>query len=252
MPTIDKAWAWANQTDDGRYYPETLTGDTFDEDEFDPYSFLGGDRGLFFPDDDGPLLVTNATLHPSAIGGPTLGTLGVGGALAPTTASDYDLASDLPLGPVTCMFRDGGSPMQAASFGFAMLLAGSAGWSDDPLDNLTMTPLDSDGTDLDTAVTLATLGTQPFAFTGIYDFGGDPFSGLLTFDDAQFYDAMPCYGFRVEHTDPGNENPWTTVLRFVFFAGVGERPWLRQRQSPKANPRVSLNRPQLRQRQRFQ
>lgn len=55
----------------------------------------------------------------------------------------------------------------------------------------------------------------------------------------------------LDPTDSSGGGGGARLAFWLLWPTRDERPWLRQRQSPHANPRVSANRPQLRQRQRF-
>ena len=171
------------------------------------------------------------------------------------TANNIDTST--PLGPITSMFFDDGEPLQALRVG-VYFRDGATGdfvdvsgtWTADPEEMVTVTPLDADGSDLGAPVTLASLAPKIYVFWGLYDAGGAPYGGGISATTALL--DVPCYGVRMEHAAPGAENPYAMVLSSLVIdtdPATTSRPYLRQRQSPRANPRVSFQRQSLRNRQ---
>jgi hypothetical protein len=251
--------SWRNQFTVGRTWPALSGYDATATSDFDPYTWLSG-LGFRFGTVADPTYVIGLDAEDSTwIGYPADPAVWQGGRIcgealpvldAAWLAVNTDKQPDQPLGPVTVMFRRGPTAFESSKFGVAPIMPGLSPWTDTPEDNVLVTPLDSDGSDLASAVALSSLSVENISFTGLYDFGGDQSDppALQPLDGDFWVFESPAYGFRLEHADPGNENPYSISLGVVaVFADLGPT-YLRQRQSPRYSP--SRNAPvNLRQRQ---
>jgi hypothetical protein len=234
--------------------------------DFAPYDFFNYDStgayattglGLSFP------LATyrageSYAWIPSAPGGTNMAAI-AGTALTinnATVEADNGLFHDVPLGPIEIMFLRSGSPVRASAAGIfcypdTTLVDDFGTWTTNPYDNMLVTPLAADGSDLAAASAMSSLSVETDDTWRIYAFtNSSPYlPGVSSID----YHVLPttCYGIRIEHADPGNDNPYVLVIRGLFIELTLSplTTYLRQRQSPVRAP-SRVRPPVVRQRQR--
>lgn len=254
MPTKSTAFWWEVQSSVGQTYPNSPAfSDPTTVDDFDPFTPLPGNWSFSFGTATYAMGL-DALYDATGTGGGWF--CGEAMALEASAAAEIAASSwnpDQPLGPIEVMWSRNGAPYESTITGvvIADTIVGVSTWTTDPLDNVLVTPLDSDGSDLSAAVALSSLAVEEYRFWAVYDFSlsGIPDPGWRTASDVPNL-ATPCYGIRLEHADPGYDYPIFLALRSVFLDFVPLTPiYLRQRQSPRANPRVSFQRTSLRQRQ---
>lgn len=142
---------------------------------------------------------------------PTLDGCHIGGKINPldpvTAAGSGGFATSTPTGPITCMFKKNGLPLQVDTAGVCPNDPQSDNWTGpviSPKAGQMLTTLDISGGDItsyllnDPAIELENvpLGSSTFLGFGIVE---------------------PCYGFRLEHINPGYCNPVTMLLWGCYF-----------------------------------
>ena len=168
------------------------------------------------------------------------------------------LRASTPLGAITVMFFVDTTPLLVQSVGvnytdgaLGDFIDSSGTWTGDPLDNILVTALDSTGASIGTATPLSAMQYDDTStYWADYDYSpGSTYNPGTRSADAYFLNT-PCYGVRVQHANPGHDNPFALVLGALILRLASTGPtYLRQRQSPVRTP-SRVRPPNLRQRQR--